>query len=499
MKSLQYIRTLFKKQPVSKPPAIKQTCHVTIGLDFGTSTTKCIVNLEGFESGKNKYLALSFPTEDSSNGTLCVPTAIGIEDDLLFFGLKATDIPQESIISSFKMAIPCIDSEWSSYESPFMIQDKPGFFQILGHELSAVDLSALYLATIIKQVKSRLSHYFRDNTNLQVYLNMAAPLDQLIQYYEMGENASEELKQKMSLENASRDTRISKHYLAMEQRTLRLSDQSQNPWLLQDALIALNEVKATGVLPLEKSPAYVVPEILAATTAYINRPRTRAGRFITFDVGAGTTDISVFWLEKHKEVTKPWYYSCGSLHTGMDDIDRSLSEILTQIAGHSLRYKREHLEITTGGIRNYIKSIKPVLSQIKRHKGKIFGLAYKKELKRTNWGTRNKAHVTLIMLGGGCQTDVIKDFGRLEIWENVLGTPSVETLQLDLAEKVLLPDCTETLLSSVPSLSEQSYLLVVAEGLANRIVDIPEYGVTSHPLYVPPVIPWDNYLDGHWW
>lgn len=498
MKLLQYIRTLFRKQAVPKLPAIKQICHVTIGLDFGTSTTKCIVNLEGIESGKNKYLALSFPTENSSNGTLCVPTAIGIEDDLLFFGIQANNAREENIIRSFKMAIPCIDSEWGSYESPFMIQEKPGFFQILGQQLSAVDLSALYLATIIKQVKSRLSHYFKGNTNLQVYLNMAAPLDQLIQYYEMGENVSEKLKQKMSLENASRDTRISKHYIAMEQRTLRLSDKSQNPWLLKDALVALNDVKAARVLPLEESPAYVVPEILAATTAYINRPRTRAGRFITFDVGAGTTDISVFWLEK-QEVTKPWYYSCGSLHIGMDDIDRSLSEILNQISGNSLRRKREHLEITTGGIRKYIQLIKPVLIGIKRHKEKIFGLAYKKEPKRTKWGTRSKANVTLIMLGGGCQTDVIKDFGRLEIWENVLGTPSVETLQLDLVEKVLLPDCTENLLFNLPNLSEQGYLLVVAEGLANRIVDIPEYGVTSKPLFVPPVIPWDNYLDGHWW
>lgn len=500
MSFLQYIRKFFKRKVVLKPPVAKKKYDVTIGLDFGTSTTKCVINLEGFERGKDKYLAFSFRFKGSpKEGTLCVPTAIGVTEDSLFFGFLAENLPQDNIIRSFKMAIPCIDSKWGSYESLFMLHNKPGYFQILGHEFSAVDLSALYLAVIIRQIKSRLSRYVGDNINLQAYMNMAAPLDQLIQYYEMAETATEEVRREMSLENAPRDTRVSKRYMDLGQWCLRLSNRSHNPWQLQDALIALKEVKASVVVPREESPASVVPETLAATTAYINRPRTRSGRFITFDVGAGTTDITVFWLEKHDGVIKPWYYAAGSLHVGMDDIDRSLSEVLIQITGHSLRQKREHLEFTTGGIREYSQSFEPVLRQIQKHKDRMFGRAYQKETKRQIWGTRNKALVTFLMLGGGCQSDVMKDFGRLSVWRNVLGAPSTETLNLDLAERVLLPDCTETSLSDVPSLSEQGNLLVVAEGLANKIVDIPDYGITSEPLFAPPVIPWDAFVKNDWW
>ena len=38
----------------------KRFVNITIGLDFGTSTTKCIVNFEGEDNGKDKFLAIAF-------------------------------------------------------------------------------------------------------------------------------------------------------------------------------------------------------------------------------------------------------------------------------------------------------------------------------------------------------------------------------------------------------------------------------------------------------
>jgi hypothetical protein len=392
-----------------------------------------------------------------------------------------------------------MEDKWSGYKAPFMLKDKPGYFGICGREVSALDLSVLYLAVIIKQIKAQLAAYVGENTDIQVYLNMAAPLDQLKRYYEAVEDATKEDRSKILLGNVVRDTKLSEYYMALGQWSLRLSNQSQNPWVLEDALTSLQEAKEKGVIPFEESPAYVIPETVAAISAYVNRPRTRQGRFISFDVGAGTTDVSVFWLQKKQGAPKPSYYASGSLHLGMDGIDVSLLDILPQANDCSLRQRREVLEETDGGLKGYEDRWKPILTKIEKHKDRVFGLAYDKEKICAHWGDGNHANVTLLMLGGGCQSSIIEKIRYLSLWGNFIGVPSAEVLQLDFTEKVILPDGTEAVLSEIPPLSKQANLLVVAEGLAQRIIDIPDYDITTEPIFVRPRVPKESYLTGHWW
>ena len=339
-----------------------------------------------------------------------------------------------------------------------------------------------------------------ENSDIQeVYLNMAAPLDQLKRYYEVVEDACKEERSKILLGNVVRDTRLSEYYMALGQWSLRLSNHSQNPWVLEDALVSLKEAKEKGVIPFEKSPAYVLPETVAAISAYVNRPRIRQGRFISFDVGAGTTDVSVFWLQKKQGVPKPSYYASGSLHLGMDDIDLSLLDILPQANDCSLRKRRENLEDIDGNLMEYEDRWKPILGRIEKHKNRVFGLAYDKEKICAHWGDSSHANVTLLMLGGGCQSSVMKKIHYLSLWGNFIGVPSAEVLQLDFTEKVILPDGTEALLSEITPLSKQTNLLVVAEGLAQRIIDICDYDITTEPILIRPRIPKESYLTGHWW
>ena len=102
------------------------------------------------------------------------------------------------------------------------------------------------------------------------------------------------------------------------------------------------------------------------------------------------------------------------------------------------------------------------------------------------------------MLGGGCQSSITEKIRYLSLWDSFIGVPSAEILQLDLTEKVILPDGTEALLSEISPLLKQANLLVVAEGLAQRIIDICDYDITTKPILRRSRIPKESCLTGHW-
>jgi hypothetical protein len=41
--------------------------------------------------------------------------------------------------------------------------------------------------------------------------------------------------------------------------------------------------------------------------------------------------------------------------------------------------------------------------------------------------------------------------------------------------------------------------MVIAEGMAQKIIDIPDYEIVSEPLFIRPAIPREDYLAEHWW
>jgi hypothetical protein len=158
-----------------------------------------------------------------------MPTAIGVDGCTLLFGFDAERMTENRIIRSFKMAIPCMGGEWSDYKSPFMLRDKPGYFDINGYEVSALDLSTLYIAGVIRQIKKQLSIHSVGSVGIQqAYLNMAAPLDQLKKYYEAVAIPKNRDKSEILLGNIYRDTKLSEYYIQLGQWSLRLSNSSHD-------------------------------------------------------------------------------------------------------------------------------------------------------------------------------------------------------------------------------------------------------------------------------
>jgi hypothetical protein len=493
-------KLLGRKQPkpVAKPAAPKREVSVTVGLDFGTCATKCVVNLEGFDRGRDKFLALGFLSGETNHGTLCVPTAIGVDQGRFVFGEEADRLPEGLVIRSFKMAIPCIEQTWGDYCSPFMSPSTPGHFEIQGNRLSGTDLATLYLAVILRYVMRQVTQYLRHQAEVsfyppRYYLNLAAPLNQLIETSVGAVCAGTD----QAGDEVVRDTVVSREYIALGQRALRLSESCQNPWPIEPAIAALEGLKKTEPkrLLLAESPAYVVPETQAAIAGFVNRPGTRSGRFMTLDVGAGSTDVSVFWLEKHDGKVKSWYYASRSLHLGMDAIDRALAAVTQTCPGGSARARREALQRAEGGLAKYRRECQAALMAVDKHRRRTFWEGRAQEVRVYNvrlsdWGNRDRAKVALLLIGGGSHVDLVEELSYGELWQTQIGAPPVEVLGLDVTRQALGPDGREYLIDEVAGLKEQAYLLIIAEGLANRIVDIPPFGFVAGELVKPrPSVP----------
>lgn len=502
---LGYLKKLLQNNPhaivsTSGDAGQHKPLSVTIGLDFGTCATKCVVNLEGAECGRDKFLAIAFPSETSRLGVLCVPTAIGVHDGNLHFCGGADHLREDCVIRSFKMAIPCIGTTWGAYRCPLMLRDAPGHFEICGRHLSASDLAAMYLAVILRQIRQQVSQHVGRKRDMTVFLNLAAPLNQLVGIsHESCSPGTCDLEDEMV-----RDTAISREYIALGQRSLFLSECCQNPWPVEEAVDALKRAKEQPILTLEDSPAYVVPETLAAIAGYVNRPGTLSGRFMTLDVGAGSTDVSVFWLEKHGGKIKPWYYASRSLHVGMDAIDRDLEHATRSLAGGSLRARRESLQRSDGSLGCYRQECQDTIDAIDKHRRTTFGYGYSKEKCASIWGDRHRADIVLLMIGGGCAVDLVQDVASADLWNNVIGKPDVEMPGLDVTKYILGPDGREHKIDELSKFEEHLHLLIIAEGLAHKIVDIPEWEVSKKQLItrkrcpIPPELWWSTGRDDAW-
>ncbi|MCX5632151.1 MAG: hypothetical protein NTW93_00500 [Phycisphaerae bacterium] len=460
--------------------------EITIGLDFGTSTTKCIINIEG--SGKDdEYYAILFPRD--KDVTLLYPTAISFADGKLYFGDLATTFKESETIYSCKMAVPCKDS-WNNYSSPFMCENAPGLFIFDSrYHFSASELSILYLSNVIRVIRELVKKAF-PNIKVKFYLNMACPLDQLEKDYFASCTKSD--KQAANKENRKRDEYIEQRYNEISQYSLGLSNYSKNPWDINDAYRYINAIQKKILRSPEQSPASIIPETLAAISSFIKRPGTEQGRYMAIDVGAGTTDISVFWLEKNSVKSKPHYYSSGSLHIGVDQFDTALREILNSYEGNSLRERREKLVAENVGLSNCKDEIEPHLCKMIDHRTKFFGYAYHKEAKQSIWGNKRNANLTIVFFGGGSKLDVIKErFIYSDIWENILGQAEHILPKLEVCNHAITPNGSLLNIDEHKDIGNDSSLLLIAEGLASRIIDIPEYGIQAERIYEPKSIEFD--------
>ena len=293
------IPTHYKKVPKKQPARQERTLN--IGIDMGTDSTKVVYQI--VEEGKAHVF--NFNLNNENYPTYSLPSIITIDDKKLFFGDEKKSQKAGAIsFTSFKMCIACytkiIDCKECSKIG--MNNFNNGQYNGKEYQLNVYDLCIYYLAYIINTVTSQLNLKYQKKFILHHLYNFSFPtnyLDSNKEYFDKlvitAEKISGSLVQGISFNEANK------------------------------ILNSTKNVSTNGTIEGEKN-VFVVPETSAAMQSFKESNYLNQGIYSVVDVGAGTTDISIFKLDNSAE--KLVYYADESHLIGGDDFDIKIKESL---------------------------------------------------------------------------------------------------------------------------------------------------------------------------
>lgn len=378
--------------------------RVTIGIDFGTSTTKVCARLELGENDVPIYRLDISGNSDALGGL--TPSLVSMHEGVLYFG----DHAHKGItIPHVKVCLACEEKRFSTKEC-LWAEACPISTSESG--LSASDLATLYLSWVMKESRKRLPDPLKKADGF--VFNIGIPLKQL-----------DDSPLKVVLEQIT--------YFAWrlsEGVTQGLSIVQGKAWL--DIL----KKRCVTIPPQEDRMIQLCPETSAAIVSFINSTKARPGLYCLCDIGAWTSDISVFRLtdvaKDETGVDRLSFYASGVTRKACEEIDLRIVNCLTDLWGldsikdfldddimREIRLVREgqqasaiftvssengmQRELALPSIaRDYARNV--VAEAVGRYFVKIIKQAYQeKERKPDNW--RN---VSLVMTGGGSRDDIFE-------------------------------------------------------------------------------------------
>jgi hypothetical protein len=427
-------------------PKDGQRKRVIIGLDFGTSSTKAVVQIRG-QLRTPELFIVGHDAGSSADPEIVCPSAVAIDGDRLYFGWNAEQPGAPQIIRSFKMCLACLHGQRRALGVCHSCDAQtPGQFSIGGAVLDAEDISALYLAHYLQSITKHTGVMHSDD----VFINTAAPLDQL--------------KSNAALKSS---------FARVIERAFQLWPKAENPWLLSDAMSALSEVKSKNLPPVEERRTAVFPETLAAMTAFLKMPGREKGNYASLDVGAGTTDVAFFWFHKTDGDPEACYYAAATYPVGMDDIDASLIRTMRQAPPNPRKFREG---MSNDEATQKIETFRHVLDAIYRHYRMTWGQAYENCKQESAWVEERNGHrvaqFQLCLVGGGAKfvplvRRLSEPFNALRIDEIPYGIPTLPARipVLWRGRTLVVPDRVES----------QRSLLLLALGLSEHAIDIPRY------------------------
>jgi hypothetical protein len=391
-------KSLVAQPSVSGEPLKKETRTITVGIDFGTSSTKV---LWFDETRRKRYVAFYEDSPIAGYLPYCIPSSVGIKKSRLYFGTIAERICiGENIFRSIKVDI---GKDIKYGVGTFLDTDSN---QEVSLHISPTILATLYVGFIIQQTKHRLSEHYKNKYALNATFNMAAPLDHLnhvdmetkweeILYY--GEKLSSEVHNEMTLLDAI---------------NLYLSIKQNNPFTKD----------------IQYRCTFVFPETVSAIVSFLNSGKVSDGLFGIVDIGAGSTDISFFRHYKSQTGLKESFYAAKSEMIAMDDFDREImyticseqnikdsSPEVERVLLHKIRCAKasigsDGLHLVNDNIRLEMNTVERatngVREKIIQHYKRTLGSAYKKEMRQRSWDKW-----TLFLIGGGSRLKMIqRDF-----------------------------------------------------------------------------------------
>jgi hypothetical protein len=358
--------------------------RVQVGLDFGTATTKVMYQRLGV--AEPKITPVHFAHGLREYPSFCLPSLATFDrSGNLFLGdLAAKRLVGQawsSGLSRFKMLIAGRQDE-QYLDRACHDRFREHVHQVLGDEARCPPeaLAATYLAYAMRVVRWHLAREL-GTSDLEIWFNICVPVDQ---------------REKNAVMSAF------ERVFAIAELLDRNGDgeATARAWLDR-----ATEEWSAGFQPAAHNSdtcVFVVPEALAGASAYISSLQRESGLHALVDIGAGTTDVSIFQLRLGRKsgVSSTWY-AARSIPMGAGHVESWVADTLER-NGKSGAVTRELVLRALAGDSTLAIECGPVIREALRtiwHRtAKVWGEAYGHLSRESYW--RGTA-VRVFLAGGG--------------------------------------------------------------------------------------------------
>lgn len=438
---------------------------VWLGVDFGTATTECVLRIET-RGEPDRVLILAASGQRRTDATVVIPSAIELDEELIRTGVNLSGHGQ--ILDNLKLdLIHEIDRELAQAE---LFRPEGPFAYAVAHVASVIALARRAIQQVV------------GNRSTGYYVNLAAPI---------GPDPEDQRHRKRKAV-----------FHALAYKALQLSECcGEIPIRRDDFLRGYGQVINNPVPEPSKSPVYVVPEALAAVTAYLNAPNWNTGNYASIDIGGGSTDVSFFWFHNGHFAPVPelraWYYSVQTASVGMSDLFEDLKDVLVN---HRGRTRHEQL-CSLPALEPYRdrEAVETLLAAVSKIYRAAFVESFTLRPNFADWVQDMTSRWDLFLLGGGCSDTLLRDHCANHPPDNLIDFHRTTTeggcpLTLDIilpSGQILRQGDAATRRFDVDVLKVTGHMLTVAYGLSFRAPDIPKYGMEEsvEPPDLPP--PWE--------
>lgn len=374
MKALDKLKRLMAGReagaaPSKLPPVERPNIDLVVGLDFGTSSTKVV--LGDHVHDHSYWLDLDDRMQGIPPGAS--PTSVRIAYGRITFGTRAE---KESAGTCYRRAKVELTSP--GRDAPFRQRDGR-------YSESCEVVSALYLAWLIDRIRSQVHTTWPDH-EIRLSWNVPVPL-------------SETSADPTQVERERRERFERVVYAA-----LKLADDPprQNAEFAPLRRRTADELQRYSPLELNQLGATVLPEPLAPVMAFQRSRFLPPGLYVIIDVGAGSTEVSVFRHvagDEGREV----FYADGTTLVGGDDLAMATSRRVrrgTSVARLGDRMSLDDLPELRERLRqvrvDQNSSLERVTKHIRLAYQSTWGRGFEKEKNQSAW-----ERVTVHLIGGG--------------------------------------------------------------------------------------------------
>lgn len=429
---------------IQRPGTTQRRVH--LGIDYGTSSSKLVFRDYSAPGGERATLI------ETPNGYLS-PSTVWCTSNQMAFGAPPANEPSTAF-ESVKMRVA--DE----------VKHDPGRYyfgptRTLPENYSAVDLATLSVWWLISQGELAIRRILR-NVDTRLGMTLGIPMS-------------------FFSDSELRDTFLmiarSAWHLFREHGPLLsnvITFENGRAWLER----AYAEIRARGPVPADEVRGWIRSEAEAAMLWAFRSPATPAGPYFKIDVGAGTTNASMFRIvhavEGGQWVPKGFaFFGACSLPFGMDALDRHLAASLGMEEGRSLelRTQEDRLLRDTKAREDATKAFLEIRSTLVQ----AWKLGYPKIMsnpREVEWWRE----ADVFVIGGGSLVTPLANF--------LAKHPSDASITIPLRRLETPLDLTLENGSGISA--EMLPFVIVAYGLSNLALAIPE---AETPENIPPITP----------